>query len=133
MLDDAQREFLVARKWAVLATGRQDGSPQISTVAYLVDDEDRIVISVKAFTAKWKNALRQPRVALAINDDHAQLIVYGNAETIADDPERAALTGLMFAKLSGNEPPAGEDFIQMLDTQERTVLRVTPERVLMNE
>ncbi len=91
MLEDAQRAFLEAGKLAVFATGRQDGSPQLSTVAYLMDGEGRLIISVKAFTAKWKNALRQPRVALSVNEGHAQLIVYGRAEAISEDPERVLM------------------------------------------
>jgi hypothetical protein len=37
---DAQLEFLRAHRQAVLATGRRDGSPQVSTVVYAVDGED---------------------------------------------------------------------------------------------
>ena len=46
------RTFLDAHTWAVLATGRRDGSPQQSMVGYAVDDQGRLVVSAKAHTAK---------------------------------------------------------------------------------
>lgn len=130
---DEQREFLADHVWAILATGRRDGSPQQSMVGYAVDDEDRLVISAKAYTAKWKNALRQPRVSLTVPDERAHLVVYGTAETIADDPERAELTADVFAVLSGNDRPDPESIVDTLDEQERTVLRITPEKVIFHE
>lgn len=41
MTDDA-RSFLHDHRWAVLATGRRDGSPQQSMVGYSVDGEQRL-------------------------------------------------------------------------------------------
>ena len=49
---DEQRDFLDEHTWAVLATGRQDGSPQQSMIGYAVDDEGRLLVSAKAYTAK---------------------------------------------------------------------------------
>ncbi len=56
-------DFLRSHRWAVLATGRSDGSPQQSMVGYTIDDDLRLLVSAKAYTAKWKNALRQPKVS----------------------------------------------------------------------
>ena len=132
-MNDEQRAFLEGRKWAVLATGRRDGSPQVSTVGYVLDDEGRLLLSVKAFTAKWKNALRQPRVAIVVNDGRKQCVIYGRAEGIDADPERAELSGRVFERLSGNPAPGGEAFQKLLDDQQRTVLRVTPEKITLND
>ena len=65
---DTQLEFLSAHRWAVLATGRPDGSPQQAMVGYALDDEGRILVLTRSFTAKWRNALRQPRVSLTVPD-----------------------------------------------------------------
>lgn len=128
-----QEAYLKDHKWAVLATGRQDGSPQISQIGYHWDGTD-IVISIKSFTAKWKNALRQPKIALLVHDDRKQLIVYGRAECIELDPQRADLTARVFRVLSGNPDFAIDDtFLKMLDEQQRTILKVTPDKAFMNE
>lgn len=122
--------FATDHLWAVLATGRSDGSPQQSMVGYVVDDEGRLVISAKAYTAKWKNALRRPRVSLTVPDGRQHLVVYGTAEAIDADPLRAELTADVFAVLMGTgERPDPAAIAESLDEQERTVLRITPSKV----
>ncbi len=127
------RAFLDAHTWAILATGRSDGSPQQSMVGYAVDDDGRLVVSAKAYTAKWHNARRRPRVSLTVPDGRAHLVVYGTAEAIDEDPLRAALTAEVFAALSGNPAPDPAAIVGMLDEQQRTVLRITPHRTLFHE
>ena len=130
---EKQVEYLRTHKWAVLATGRRDGSPQISQIGYEYDGTD-IVVSVKSFTAKWKNALRQSKVALLVHDGRKQLIVYGEAECIDEDPLRAELTARVFRVLSDNpEFESDEEFIKVMDEQQRTVLRIKPAKAFMNE
>jgi PPOX class probable F420-dependent enzyme len=119
--------------WAVLATGRSDGSPQQSMIGYLVDDEGRLVISAKAYTAKWKNAVRQPKVSVTVPDGRVHLVVYGEAEAIDADPLRAELTAQVFSALSGNPAPDPAAIIPMLDEQQRVVLRITPTKFLFHE
>ena len=137
MLTVEQLEFLTGQRLAVLATGRRDGSPQISTNAYAVDGED-ILISTKRYTAKWRNVLRQPRVSLVINEGRKQLVVYGHAVPVEHDPERLELSLRVMRRLSGNEalgtdPAQRRKVVSGLDEQERTVLRITPEKAFIND
>ena len=127
------RAFLESHTWAVLATGRRDGSPQQSMIGYAVDDDGRLLISAKSYTAKWKNAVRQPRVSVLVPDGRVQLLIYGDAETIDADPLRAELTAEVFAVLSGGSAPDPEDIVPMLDEQQRTVLRITPTKTHYQE
>lgn len=129
-----QSEFLTNHSQGVLATGRKDGSPQCSTIMYHFDGTD-IVTSIKSFTAKWHNALRQPKVCVLVNDGRAQCVVYGTAEGYAEDPDRRELTKripLMQMVIESQEMD-DEQASQMLDAQDRTVLRITPDKVLFNE
>jgi PPOX class probable F420-dependent enzyme len=132
MLNDDQRTFLKARHLAVLATGRADGSPQVSTVMYDYDGTD-FAVSIKSFTAKWKNVLRQPKVGLVINDGRRQLIVYGTAKAVAEDPERIELTQRVFRRVAGTDPGTAEQLKPLLDEQKRTALRIVPESAFMND
>lgn len=133
ILTEEQEAFLSSRTWAVLGTGRKDGSPQLSHIGYDWNGTD-IVISIKSYTAKWKNALRQPKVSLLVHEDRKQLIIYGTAECIDQDPDRVELTARVFRKLSGNPDMAvGDDFIKSMDEQERTILRITPHKAFMND
>jgi PPOX class probable F420-dependent enzyme len=125
--------FLREHQWAVLATARRDGSPQQSMVGYVVDGDGRIIVSVKSYTAKWRNALRQPRVSLTVPDGRAHLVVYGDAEAIDADPERAELTADVFARLSNGPRPDPTSIVDVLDDQQRTVLRITPTKAIFHE
>ncbi len=132
MFTREQEAFLEARKWAMLATGRRDGSPQVSMVAFNWDGK-HLLVSVKRDTAKWHNAKRQPRVALLVHEDRKQLVVYGRAEAIDQDPERAELSLPVFRKVMGKAVPLGEAFVRHLDEQKRTILRIIPEKAFMND
>lgn len=131
--DPEHLRYANAHTWAVLATGRADGSPQQSMVGYALDDEGRLIVSAKEYTAKWKNAVRQPAVCLTVPDGRTHLVVYGDAEPVAADPPRAELTALVFAALSGAPAPDPASIVPMLDEQQRTVLRITPTKVLFHE
>ena len=102
-------------------------------VGYLVDDDGRLLISAKAYTAKWKNAVRQPKVSVTVPDGRVHLVVYGDVEAIDADPLRAELTAQVFGALSGNPAPDPASIIPMLDEQQRVVLRITPTKLLFQE
>lgn len=130
-MTDEQDAYLREHKLAVLATGRKDGSPQVSTVMYHYDGSD-VLVSAKTFTAKWVNSLRQPRVALLVNDGRKQLVLYGTSEGFAEDPERIELSKRMYAAM-GRELPDDAALKARLDEEKRTVLRITPDQVMMND
>ena len=133
VLTPEQCEFLAAHQWAVLATSRQDGSPQQSLVGYTLDPAGRIIISTKAYTAKWHNAIRQPHVSLTVTDGRTHLVIYGMADPVADDPRRAELTADVFSRLSGGPRPDPTSLVPTLDEQQRTILQITPTKALFHE
>ena len=51
---------------------------------------------------------------------------------IDTDPLRAELTADVFARLSGEERPDPTAIVPTLDEQQRTVLRITADKVLSN-
>ena len=136
-LTDEQRAYLDRNLLAIIATARRDGSPQISTVHYSVQD-DGVYVGVGRDTAKWRNAARQPRVALLVNEGRAQLVIYGAAEQVGDDPERVDRYRQHRTQTAGKGsemgmPAEGDAFRAMIDQGNRALLRITPERVLHNE
>ena len=100
-----QKHFLEGHRWGVLATGRADGSPQQAMVGYTLDDEGRVLVLTQAFTAKWRNAMRRPRVSLTVPDDRVHVVIYGIAEGIETDPERAELSADVLAVVRSLSAP----------------------------
>jgi PPOX class probable F420-dependent enzyme len=127
-----QREYLGKSGLCVFATGRRDGSPQVSTLNYTVQD-DKLVLSVKHDRAKWKNAKRQPRVALVHNKGRRQLIVYGTAECIEEDPMRVRVARRHREILGRPAPDDDAGLIAELDADNRVMMRITPDRIFMND
>jgi PPOX class probable F420-dependent enzyme len=130
---DEQRRFLLDHVWGVLATGRADGSPQQSLVGYALDGDGRILVLTQAVTAKWRNALRQPRVSFTVPDGRVHVVVYGEAEPIDADPERAELSADVLAAVRGTDRPDPASIVDWLDADQRRVLRITPQKALIHE
>jgi PPOX class probable F420-dependent enzyme len=130
---EQQRSFLAEHVWAVLATGRKDGSPQLAMVGYTLDPEGRILISTTTPSPKWKNAKRLPNVALAVPDGRVVMVIYGTAETIVSDPQRAELTADVLAVVRGPDRPDPASILPWLEEQRRGVLRITPEKVMSHD
>ena len=130
MYTDEQRQFLEGHVWGVLATGRADGSPQQSLVGYALDGEGRILVLTQAVTAKWRNALRRPRVSFVVPDGRRYVVVYGTAEAVDEDPERAELSADVLAAVRGTDRPDPASIVEWLDADERRILRITPHKAL---
>lgn len=130
---DDERAFLANHVWAILATGRQEGSPQQAMLGYTVDDQGRLLVSTRVTSAKWQNITRQPKVSVTVPDGRVSLVVYGTAETIDADPERAELSADVLAVVLGQGRPDPGTIVGWLDQDKRGVIRITPDRVLFHE
>jgi PPOX class probable F420-dependent enzyme len=131
VMTQAQREYLADHRLAVLATGRSDGSPQISTVYYHFDGCD-LAVSVTNDRAKWANVRRQPRVALVVSEGRQQLVLYGRADAIATDPERTILHRRMRQAMGTDNGNPDHVLARELEDAGRVIISIRPERVLMN-
>lgn len=67
-LDDA-RSVIDTQHRAVLATMRQDGTPQLSPVLVALNDEGAAVVSTRETAVKVSNIRRDPRVWLCVLAD----------------------------------------------------------------
>lgn len=130
-LTDEQKQYLADHNLAVLGTGRRDGSPQLSTIYYGWDGE-HIYISVTSDRAKWKNAVRQPNVALLIPDGRKQLIVYGTVRGISDPDQRDERT-IWLREQRGVETTDRAALRAELDAANRVILEITPDRAFKND
>ena len=126
-----QSEYLAGHQWAVLSTGRKDGSPQASMIGYAWDGKEAIV-TFRRTSAKRHNIARQPRVVLLVPDGRRALTLYGDAQLIEEDPGR--VDGFETIMASFGAPPAPRDeMIKRLDDEARVIVRIRPTNVTLQD
>jgi PPOX class probable F420-dependent enzyme len=124
-LNEKQARLFTDRNWGVIATIREDGSPQATPVWIDYDGEDVLVNSARG-RAKVKNVERDPRATVTVlpaeNQQAGYVMVSGTATIV----EEGALEHInMLAKKY-----LGEDKYPYLGPgEERVIIRISPERV----
>jgi hypothetical protein len=90
MSDDEWKAFLTDRpRTAKLATVRSDGRPHVAPIWIDLDDDGAVVFTTHAASLKGRTILRDPRVALCVDDDRPPfsfVIIEGTAE-LSEDPD----------------------------------------------
>lgn len=125
MEPEAAREHLRSNHRAVLATMRQDGSPQMSPVVCAVDDDGYVVVSTRETAMKTKNVRRDPRAWLCGFSDRffgPWVAVEGNVEVISLP---AAMDGLVdyYRRVAG-EHDDWADYRAAMERERRVLLRI---------
>jgi PPOX class probable F420-dependent enzyme len=122
-------QFITDHRWAVITTLRKSGTPSSTFVAY-ARDGDTLVVSTPGYTFKRKSLERDARVALCCTTDAAPfnfVTVEGRATVEKDD--LVAMTKLVFANIADSGWKEPEDLQGWLDSQDRVILRIHPEKV----
>src|SRR2546423_13748695 len=78
-LTEKARAFLQEQRFAVLATLNKDGSPQLTTMWYLLE-EDTIIMNTKAGRIKALNMKRDPRISICVEDGYTFVTISGIVE-----------------------------------------------------
>lgn len=78
-------QFLREDHVATVSTINKDGSPFVTTIWYLFQDDGTIVMNTPAQTLKVKNLRRDPRIAVCVGDETRSVSLYGTV-TISEDP-----------------------------------------------
>jgi PPOX class probable F420-dependent enzyme len=134
-MDDAEREkrrtFVREHRTAVFGYPRKDAGPSMSVVYYVMEGDDRILVSTMRDRAKARAVHRNSDVSLCVLDEQwplTYLQVYCTAEV---DPDLDAATDLMMrisAVMAGKEMPesARADVEDMIRRENRVVLKLSP-------
>jgi PPOX class probable F420-dependent enzyme len=122
-------EFVRTQHNAVLATLKQDGTPQLSPVTAGVDAEGRVIISTRETAYKVRHIRRSPRVWLCALPDgfYGQWAQLDGTAEIVELP--AAMDGLIayYRDMSG-EHPDWDDYRAAMERERRVLLRITVTR-----
>jgi PPOX class probable F420-dependent enzyme len=125
------RSFLRDNHLTVFSTINRDGSPQLTTVLYTLNDDETIVMNVQRNSQKAKNMRRDPRVAMCVRDGNRYVSMNGaiefidDAEIIRRDLERLGLLGFF---LAGDEDARRDDAANMM-AQQRVSVRFKIQKV----
>jgi PPOX class probable F420-dependent enzyme len=126
-----QAEYLAGHQWATLATGRKDGSPQVSMIGYTWDGRG-VLVTFRRSSAKRQNIARQPRVALLVADGRRALTIYGDAELLEQDPDRAEAFEQILASFGAPATPRDE-LARRMDAEGRVAARIHPTSADLHE
>jgi PPOX class probable F420-dependent enzyme len=123
---DEAIEYVHRNHNAVLATLKQDGSPQLSPVTVGVDAEERVIISTRQTAYKVRHVRRDPRVWLCVFPPgfYGQWVQLEGTAEIVELPE--AMDGLIayYRGISG-EHPDWDEYRAAMERDQRLLLRVT--------
>ena len=84
ILSDWAREFLREDHVAVVSTLNTDGSPQVTTIWYLLQEDGTLIMSTPGRTQKVKNLRRDPRIAVCVGDERRSVSLYGTVTVSSD-------------------------------------------------
>jgi PPOX class probable F420-dependent enzyme len=121
-LTEAQAQLFLEPNFAVAATIRPDGTPQLSVV-WVDWDGEHVLFNTAEGRYKPKYLRRDPRVTVFVmgrDDPYRWISVTGHAELIEEGAE-AHIHGLS-RKYNGRDYPLPEG-------EQRLMVKVTPERV----
>jgi PPOX class probable F420-dependent enzyme len=123
---DEALEYVRGNHHAVLATLKQDGSPQLSPVTVGVDGKGRVVISTRQTAYKVRHVRRNPRVWLCVFPPgfYGNWVQIEGTADILELPE--AMDGLVayYRDISGEHPDWNE-YRAAMERDQRLLIRVT--------
>ncbi len=127
-LSDKARAFLQEPRFAVLGTLNKDGSPQLTTMWYLLEG-DTIVMNTKVGRAKERNMRRDPRISICVPDGYDYVTISGTVEMI-DDPEISQRDIYRLAVRYDGEESAKLQMEEQFSKETRVTLHLKCEHVI---
>jgi PPOX class probable F420-dependent enzyme len=127
-LSEKARAFLQERRFAVLGTINSDGSPQLTTMWYLLEG-DTLVMNTKAGRIKDRNIRRNPHISICVPDGYSYVSVSGTAEII-DDPKTAQHDIYRLAVRYDGEGEAKRQMEEQFSKESRVTLHLKSEHVI---
>ena len=124
-LDDDVRGFVQGPNFGTLTTLFADGQPQ-TQVMWVDADDDHLLINTEVHRAKYRNALRDPRVTVTVwasGNPYRYVEVRGRVvDVVLGDEARHHIDACSQVYL-------GKPYPNKV-TSERAILKVAPDRVL---
>jgi PPOX class probable F420-dependent enzyme len=122
---DRARAIVADQHYAVLATARRDGTPQLSPVLVTVDGDGRVIISTREPTYKLRNIRRNPRVWLCVLSKgfFGQWIQLEGVADVLELPEAMEPLVEYYRSISG-EHPNWDEYRAAMQREQRVLVRI---------
>jgi PPOX class probable F420-dependent enzyme len=127
-LSEKARALLQERRFAVLGTINKDGSPQLTTMWYLLDG-DVILMNTKAGRTKERNMRRDPRISVCIEDGYSYVTISGTVAMV-DDPQIAHRDIYRLAVRYDGEEEAKRQMEEQFSKETRVTLHLKLEHII---
>jgi PPOX class probable F420-dependent enzyme len=127
-LSEKARALLQERRFAVLGTINKDGSPQLTTMWYLLEG-DVILMNTKAGRTKERNMRRDPRISVCIEDGYSYVTISGTVEMV-DDPQIAQRDIYRLAVRYNGEEEARRQMEEQFSKETRVTLHLKLEHII---
>jgi PPOX class probable F420-dependent enzyme len=127
-LTEKARAFLQEQRFAVLATLNKDGSPQLTTMWYLLEG-DTIIMNTKAGRVKDLNMKRDPRISICVENGYTYVTISGIVE-MNEDQETAHYDIYRLAARYHGEETAKRQMEEQFSKEQRITLRLKCENII---
>jgi PPOX class probable F420-dependent enzyme len=127
-LSEKARAYLREKRFAVLATLNRDGTPQLTTMWYLLEDDGTILMNTRVGRLKERNMRRDPRISICIEDGYRYLTIKGRVEMI-DDPQISQRDIYHLSARYHGEEKAKRQMETQFSKEQRVTLRLKPESI----
>jgi PPOX class probable F420-dependent enzyme len=115
------------QRFAVLATINADGSPQLTTMWYLLEG-DEIVMNTKVGRLKERNMRREPRISVCFEEGYSYITISGRVEMI-DDAQTAQTDIERLATRYHGAEYAKQQMANQFSKEQRVTLRLKCDHV----
>ena len=128
-LSERARAFLREKRFAVLGTINADGSPHLTVMWYILEDDCTILMNTKAGRVKDRHMRRDPRVSVCVSDGYKFVTLSGNVEII-DDHEVAQRDIFRLSTRYHGEEKARLQMQNQFSRERRVTLRLKPGHII---
>lgn len=128
-LSERARAFLREKHFAVLGTINRDGSPHLTVMWYLLEDDGTILMNTKAGRIKDRHMRRDPRISVCVGNAYDFITMSGRVEII-DDPQTAQRDIYRLSSRYHGEQKARLQMQNQFSKEQRVTLRLKPEHII---
>jgi PPOX class probable F420-dependent enzyme len=128
-LSDKARDYLHGKRFAVLATINKDGTPHLTTMWYLLEEDGTIMMNTRAGRVKDRHMRRDPRISICVAEGYSYITLSGKVEIIDDQ----VIAQRDIFRLSSRYHGLDKAKIQMqnqFSKEQRVTLRLKPDHII---